>query len=286
MLRELSYESTSRRIDIGSGSMHYHDVGEGDPLVFLHGSGPGVSGWANFEGNLRTFSEQYRCLVVDLPGFGRSDPPEGHPVQAAPDAVVRFLDALGIERAAVIGNSLGGGVGAKVAAEHPERISRLVSIGGLGINLLTPAPSEGIKLLVAFIEDPTRERLVEWMESMVYDPAILTDELIDRRLEQATRPDIMAEAKKVYSRAGLTQIRQLLNGVGAAPGIAHLAHIQAPTLVFWGRDDRVTPLDMALVPLRLIPRAELHVFPDCGHWVMIERRAEFERTTLEFLGRG
>jgi 2-hydroxy-6-oxonona-2,4-dienedioate hydrolase len=121
------------------------------------------------------------------------------------------------------------------------------------------------------------------MESMVYDAGILTDDLIDRRFAQATRPEIAAEAKKMYSRAGLPMIQQSLNGLGASTTIDHLARIQAPTLLLWGRDDRVSPLDMALVPLRLVPKCELHVLYDCGHWVMIERRAEFERTVLAFL---
>jgi pimeloyl-ACP methyl ester carboxylesterase len=280
----ITFESTSRSIQTSKGSMHYHDVGEGDPVVFIHGSGPGVSGWANFEGNLPAFSERFRCLVPDLPGFGGSEANGEHPVAQGHEAIVRFLDALGIERVAIIGNSLGGGVGGKLAAAYPDRVSRLVSIGGIGINLLSPAPSEGIKLLVSFVENPTRERLVEWMESMVYDTAILTDELIDRRLAQATKPEIAAEAKKMYSRAGLPMIRHALNGIGAATTIEHLARIQAPTLLLWGRDDRVSPLDMALVPMRLIPKCEFHVFYDCGHWVMIERRQEFERTVLAFLG--
>jgi pimeloyl-ACP methyl ester carboxylesterase len=279
----ITFESTSKFVPTAKGAIHYHEVGSGDPVVFIHGSGPGVSGWANFEGNLPTFSQRYRCLVPDLPGFGRSEANDEHPLLHGQDAVLRFLDELGIEKAAIVGNSLGGGVGAKFAAAHPDRISKLVSIGGIGINLLGPAPSEGIKLLVAFVEDPTRERLVEWMESMVFDPGILTEELIERRLAQATRPEIAAESKKMYSRAGLPLIRQSLNGVGASNSIAHLAHIQAPTLLLWGRDDRVSPLDMALVPMRLIPRCELHVFHDCGHWVMIERRAEFERTVLAYL---
>lgn len=280
----ITFEATSRTVATAKGTIHYHEVGDGEPLVLIHGSGPGVSGWANFEGNLAALSRRYRCLVPDLPGFGNSEATGEHPVAQGHEAIARFLDALGIERAAIIGNSLGGGVGAKLAAQHPARVTKLVSIGGIGINLLSPAPAEGIKLLVAFVEDPTRARLVEWMESMVFDPALLTDELIDRRLAQATRPEIAAEARKMYSRAGLPFIRQALNGTGAAASIEHLARITAPTLLLWGRDDRVSPLDMALVPLRLIPKCELHVLYDCGHWVMIERRAEFERTVLAFLG--
>jgi len=281
----LTFESTSNMAVTTNGSIHYHDVGDGEPVVFIHGSGPGVSGWANFEGNLPLFSQKYRCLVPDLPGFGLSEATGEFPTTAGHEAIARFLDTLDVERVSIVGNSLGGIVGSRFAAAYPDRIRNLISIGGMGMNVLSPAPSEGIKLLVAFVEDPTRERLVEWMESMVFDPSILTDELIERRLAQAQRPEIAAEARKMYSRAGLPFIRQSLNGLGAAANIEHLPRIQAPTLLLWGRDDRVSPVDMALVPMRLIPKCELHVLYDCGHWVMIERRAEFNSTVFAFLGR-
>jgi 2-hydroxy-6-oxonona-2,4-dienedioate hydrolase len=278
------YEATSRVVDTAVGPIHVHDHGAGDPLLMIHGSGPGVSGWANFAGNLATFGERYRCIVPDLPGFGRTPIAEGNPADAA-GAMVALLDALQIERAAVIGNSLGGGVGAELAARHAERVSRLVAIGGLGINLLSAAPAEGIKLLVAFMEDPTRQRLVEWMQSMVYDPAVLTDELIDMRFEAATRPEVFEAARRIYSRGSLRYIQAAMNGKGAGARLSWLPDIAAPTLLVWGRDDRVNTLDMALVPMRLIPKCELHVLYDCGHWAMIERRAEFESTVLAFLAR-
>jgi pimeloyl-ACP methyl ester carboxylesterase len=223
--------------------------------------------------------------VPDLPGFGQSPSTGEIPTTQGHEAIARFLDALGIERVSIVGNSLGGIVGSRFAAAYPDRIRALVAIGGMGMNLLTPAPAEGIKLLVAFVEDPTRERLVEWMESMVFDPSILSEELIERRLAQAQRPEIAAEARKMYSRAGLPYIRQSLNGTGAAANIEHLPRIQAPTLLLWGRDDRVSPIDMALVPMRLVPKCELHTLYDCGHWVMIERREEFNSTVLGFLAR-
>ncbi len=280
-----TFESTSRRVATSNGTIHYHEAGEGEPLVFIHGSGPGVSGWANFEGNLETFSAGYRCLVPDLPGFGLSEATGEIATVNGHEAIARFLDALGLERVSIVGNSLGGIVGGKFAAAFPDRVRKLVSIGGMGMNVLTPAPAEGIKLLVAFVEDPTRERLVEWMESMVFDPATLTDELIDRRFAQATRPEIAAEARKMYSRAGFPFIRASLTGAGAPGNLEYMTRISAPTLLLWGRDDRVSPVDMALVPMRVIPRCELHVLYDCGHWVMIERRAEFESTVAAFLSR-
>ena len=281
-MTELTYDTTSRFLETAEGRMHYHEAGDGPPLLLLHGSGPGVSGWSNFRGNIGAFSERFRTIILDLPGFGASDATEGHPAATAPAAVIRFLDGLGIDRAGIVGNSMGGGVGSRVAAEHPARVSRLATLGGVGINLLTASPPEGIKLLMDFVEDPSRDRLVTWMESMVYDASILTDELVEERWKQAGNPVALESAKRMYDRALFGAMRSMMAGVNA---LEHLARIEAPTLLMWGRDDRVTPVDMALAPLRLIPKCEVHVFYDCGHWAMIERKAEFESLVLSFFGR-
>jgi 2-hydroxy-6-oxonona-2,4-dienedioate hydrolase len=277
---DLTYEATSRYLETDKGKLHYHVAGDGPPLLMLHGSGPGVSGWANFGANLPAFTADFTVYLLDLPGFGGSYAPEANPMIAAPGAALDFLDGLALGSLPVLGNSMGGGVAARIAADHPDRVTRLAAIGGIGLPLLSPSPPEGIKLLVEFIDDPTRDRLLKWMESMVYDTAILTEEFVQSRWDAATNPATSAGIKRVYSRKMLTAMR---SRAGAADQVALLTRIQAPTLVMFGRDDRVTPLDSALSVLRLIPRGELHVFPDCGHWAMIERKTEFESVVRAFL---
>lgn len=278
---ELTFESTSKTLTTPNGDLHYHEAGEGPPVLLLHGSGPGVSGWANFRGNLPAFARHFRTLVLDMPGFGKSYSPEGNPGMTAPDAVIAFLDGLGIGSLPIVGNSMGGGVAARLAATHPDRVSRLVTIGGVGVPLFGPTPAEGIKLLVEFVEDPTHNRLIAWMESMVYDKAILTDEFVQMRWEQATDPVALAGIKRMYNFEMLNNMRtRMYDNPGLITG---LTQIKAPTLITFGRDDRVTPLDAALLPMRFIPKCELHVFYDCGHWAMIERKAEFESVVLSFL---
>nr|WP_102142584.1 alpha/beta fold hydrolase [Mycobacterium sp. QGD 101] len=171
--------------------MRYHEYGYGPPLVLLHGSGPDVTGWHNFHGVLGAFGEFYRCLVLEHPG-----------VATALDALTQFVDTLQLDSVDIIGNAMGGGVAITYAIAHPEKVRRLVTVGGLGCGL---QPWEGIH------------------------------------------------------------------------------RITAPTLITWGRDDRVSPLDMALIALRAIPNAELHVFPNCGHGAMIEQRDAFVTTVLSFL---
>ncbi|MEK8145886.1 alpha/beta hydrolase [Streptomyces sp. M10(2022)] len=138
--------------------------------MLLHGSGPGVTGWRNYRDNLGALAGHFRCLVLEFPGFGVSDPVDGHPMATAADAVERFLDGLGLHRVDVIGNSMGGIVATRFAIDHPGRVGRLVTIGGIGRNLFSPSPGEGINLLMEFTANPTRDGLVQWLNSMVYDP--------------------------------------------------------------------------------------------------------------------
>ena len=208
MTDELSFEETSRFLDTPKGKLHYHVAGDGPPLLLLHGSGPGVSGWANFRGNLPVLAREYTTYVLDFPGFGKSYSPDANPLAVGPAGVLDFLDGMGLGPLPVIGNSMGGNVAARIAAEHPERISRLLCIGGVGLSLLSPSPPEGIKLLVEFVENPTRERLVQWMESMVYDTGILTEEFVELRWQSATDPSAPTDIKKLYNRAMLEGMRK------------------------------------------------------------------------------
>jgi pimeloyl-ACP methyl ester carboxylesterase len=280
---DLSHDGTLREITTPHGVLRYHEAGDGPPLVMLHGSGPGVTGWRNFGDNLAAFAPHFRCLVLEFPGFGVSDPSDRHPMAAALPAVGDLLDGLGLERVDLVGNSMGGIVATRFAIAQPDRVRRLVTVGGMGRNIFSPAPGEGIKLLVEFTEDPTRERLVQWLESMVFDPALVTEDLVEQRWSQAIEPDTLASARRMYGRGVLEAVAKAAAASDEPPYWAMLHKIRARTLLTWGRDDRVSPVDMALLPMRTIPDVELHVFPNCGHWTMIEQKAAWESTVLAFL---
>ena len=274
-----------KTIQVSGKTVSYHVAGDGPDLLMLHGSGPGVTGMANFEGNADAFAKNFRTYILDLPGYGKSDAVEGQQDLASAEIVIGFMDALKIESASIVGNSFGGFVGSRMAAMHPARVSKLVTIGGLGFGIFGPFPNEGIVLLTEFAEDPTKERLAQCLRSMVYDKSIVTQELIDRRYAQAMEPKTAATTKVMYSRAQMEGMGKFLEGPMGIKSIEYLGSIQCPVLLCWGRDDRVSMLDRALMPMRLIPKCELHVFPQCGHWAMIERKAEFESTVLAFLSR-
>jgi pimeloyl-ACP methyl ester carboxylesterase len=268
-----------------AGTLRYYEAGDGRPLLFLHGSGPGVTGWRNFRGVLPAFSAHFRCLILEFPGFGVSDDFGGHPMVTAQGAVTPFLDALGVDHVDIIGNSMGGGVGINFAIHHPDRIGKLVTIGGIGTNIFSPGPSEGIRLLQEFTEEPTRDRLIAWLNSMVYDTKLVTDQLIEERWKLATDPETLASARRMYGKAAFAQMMAMMKAADVPMPWALMHKVAAPTLLTWGRDDRVSPLDMALIPMRTIPNAELHVFGNCGHWAMIEAKEAFESTVLGFLTR-
>ncbi|BDB41844.1 MULTISPECIES: alpha/beta fold hydrolase [Mycobacterium] len=279
--------SDLREISTPAGTLRYYDTAadRAATLLFLHGSGPGVTGWRNFRGVLPVFAERFRCLILEFPGFGVTDDFGGHPMLTAQGVVAPFLDALGVHRVHIVGNSMGGGVGINFAIRYPDRIDRLVTIGGIGTNTFSPGPSEGIRLLQEFTEDPTRQRLVDWLKSMVYDQALVTDELIEERWQLATDPQTLAAARRMYGKAAYSAMMTAMSATDRPMPWAVMHKVAAPTLLTWGRDDRVSPLDMALIPMRTIPNAELHVFPNCGHWAMIEAKAAFESTVLAFLSR-
>ncbi|MFD9887728.1 4,5:9,10-diseco-3-hydroxy-5,9,17-trioxoandrosta-1(10),2-diene-4-oate hydrolase [Amycolatopsis sp. NPDC059027] len=268
----------------GGLKLHYHEAGAEHPetVIFLHGGGPGASAWSNFGRNLPVFAKSYRVLAVDQPGFGRSDKPTEHPqyFRHSADAVAGLMDALGIERAHFVGNSLGGGAAVRLALSHPKRAGRLVLMGpgGLSVNVFAPDPTEGVKNLSRFGGAPTRENLEAFLRIMVHDQALITDELVDERLATASTPESLAAMRAMGKSFMLPDSYE----EGMLWRDAH--RLRQRVLLIWGREDRVNPLDGALLALKTIPRAQLHVFGGCGHWAQLEKFDEFNRLALDFLG--
>ncbi len=266
--------------------LHYHEAGGEHPeaVILLHGGGPGASAWSNFGRNLAVFAKNYRTLAIDQPGFGRSDKPTDHPqyFRHSADAVVGLMDELGIERAHFVGNSLGGGTSVRLALNHPMRAGRLVLMGpgGLSVNLFAPDPTEGIKNLARFSAPPgpSRAKLEAFLRIMVHDQSLITDELIDERFAAASAPESLAAMKAM----GMSFAQPDTYEEGMLWREAH--RLRQRVLLIWGREDRVNPLDGALLALKTIPRAQLHVFGGCGHWAQLEKFDEFNRLALDFLG--
>jgi 4,5:9,10-diseco-3-hydroxy-5,9,17-trioxoandrosta-1(10),2-diene-4-oate hydrolase len=267
---------------VGGFRLHYYEQGSGEPVVMLHGGGPGASAWSNFGPNLPVFAKRFHTLLVDQPGFGGSDRPEisKQYFTFSADALARLLDERGIERAHLVGNSLGGGTVVRFALDHPDRAGRLVLMapGGLNLSVFAPDPTEGVQRLYQFAAPPgpSKEKLARFLRTLVYDQALVTDELVDQRYATAAEPaDVAAMASMGASFAAHPEESMLWRE-------AH--RLRQRVLLIWGREDRVNPLDGALVALKVIPRAQLHVFGRCGHWAQLERFAEFNRLVMDFIG--
>lgn len=277
---QLDFEVTSRFLE-GDPRLHYHEAGTGPALVLLHGSGPGVSGWSNFRGNFPVFASQFRTVIMDMPGFGKSGRPNldrAYPRVAA-DHVARLMDGLGIEKAHLLGNSMGGYVAFEFALAYPDRVDRLVGMGpgGLAANIMGPDPSEGARRLADFMSSPSKEAMEAWVDTMVANKKVVDDALIEERLANALAPGALESAVAIFM--------SLAQHPETVPLYARVRNIQAPTLITWGRDDRMLPVEGALFGYRQMPNAELHLFSKCGHWAQVERKGDFERLVIDFLTR-
>ncbi len=263
--------------------LHYEEAGQGTPVILLHGGGPGASGMSNFRNNLPVFAERFRTLVVDQPGYGKSDKPEvtGNYFTFAADALAALLDELGISRVHLVGNSLGGGTAVRFALSYPGRAGRLVLMGpgGLSLNVFAPDPTEGVRRLAEFAAPPgpSREKMAAFLRTLVFDQRLVTDEMIEERYAAASGPEALA----AMASMGASFFDPASYEQGLLWRDAH--RLRNRVLLIWGREDRVNPVDGALVALKMIRRVQLHVFGGCGHWVQLEKFDEFNRLAIDFL---
>ena len=200
--QEITFESTSRYAQVREDMrLHYHEAGVGNEqtIVLLHGGGPGASSWSNFSKNIPVLAKHFHVLAVDQPGYGHSDKHTEHEQynRYSATALLNLFDHLQIERAALVGNSLGGGTAVRFALDNPKRAGRLVLMGpgGLSVNLFAPDPTEGVKLLGRFAVEPTRENIEKFLRIMVFDQNLITPELVDERFAIASQPESLAATK-------------------------------------------------------------------------------------------
>lgn len=280
----ISEAASSRFARIREGELdlqvHYNDLGEGaETVVMLHGSGPGASGWANFNRNIEPLlAAGYRVVLMDCPGWSKSDPIVCRSSRSDLNATALkgLLDVLGLERVHILGNSMGGHSAVAFTLSYPERVGKLVLMGGGtgGASPFVPMPTEGIKLINALYREPTIDNLKKMMNVFVYDPSDLTETLFQTRLDNMlSRRDHLDNFV-----ASLAANPKQFPDFGA-----RLGEIKAKTLVIWGRNDRFVPMDVGLRLIAGIANSELHVFNNCGHWAQWEHADTFNRLVLDFL---
>ncbi|MFI0405829.1 alpha/beta fold hydrolase [Actinomadura sp. 3N508] len=276
----LTQADAARTVQTKDWTLRYYEAGEGHPVVLLHGSGPGATGWSNFAGNIEALAEHFHVYAVDMPGWGDSDATTVDRLDHV-EAAIQFLDAAGIEKAAFVGNSMGGQTSMRLATEHPDRITHLVTMGppvGRLPSLFAAGdgPSEGLKVLIEAYRDPSPENMRRLVEIMCFDKA------------RFATPELC----KARSDAALARPEHLRNYVDGLPKGAPLPiwvkpellpKIQVPTLLIHGRDDRVVPFESSLYLLATIPDSRLVLLNRCGHWAMIEHAGEFNRLVTDFV---
>ncbi|RXT54240.1 alpha/beta fold hydrolase [Bradyrhizobium betae] len=278
-MSEYTEQSTSRFIQTKNWKIHYNEAGKGHPLIFLHGTGPGATGWSNFHQNIRLASK-YRMLMVDCPGWGRSDElkPGGPRSDVLAEAVHEMMDALNIEKAALVGNSMGGMIAAEFATRYPERMSHYISMGAgvIAPPLLTAGGlSEGIRVLVEVYRDPTPENFKRLVQVMVYDSSYATDALMKQRSDAA-----LANRKHLTNwLEGFANWRPIPN----PQLVPKLMELKVPALFIHGKDDRTVHWENSLRAVGIIPNARLVLLNRCGHWAQLEHAREFEALIDNFV---
>ena len=273
---------TSCMLSVGSREIFLSEIGEGYPVLMLHGGGAGASGLSNYSRNIEALARQFRVLVVDMPGYGRSSKGLNRkdPFGDLADSMLSLLDALDIQTAHVIGNSLGGACALRMALEAPSRTSALVLMGPGGVNTTRSLPTKGLNALFRFYdgEGPTREKIAHFIRDyLVYDGSQVSDEMIEERYQSSIDPEVVA-APPLRRPSGIPNFRAL--DFTRDP---RLDHCQIPTLVLWGVEDKVNRPSGAEALLRRMPNCDLYLFSKAGHWVQWERADEFNAVTTAFL---
>lgn len=263
-----------RTIEVNGLATHVHVGGSGDPVLLLHGSGPGASAHANWRLTMPVLAREHTVIAPDLVGFGQTPAPDDYVFSrdAWVDHALGVIDALEIERADVVGNSYGGAIALGLAVRAPGRVRRLVLMGSVGVPFEITA---GLDAVWGY--QPSMAAMESLVRLFAYDPGLVNDDLVAMRYAASIEPGI----QESYSRMFPTPRQACVDA--AAFDDATLATITQPTLIIHGRDDRIIPMETSLHLHRVIDDSQLHVFGRCGHWTQIERGSQFVRLVSDFL---
>ena len=275
-------ELTERTVTVAGKDIFVAEKGDGPAVVMLHGGGPGASGVSNYSRNLDVLARSFRVIVPDMPGYGRSAKRVDHsdPFGYLADAIRGLLDELGIGTAHLVGNSYGGAAALRLALDTPRRAGRLVLMGPGGIGTTRGLPTDGLKSLLAYYggEGPSREKLATFIRTyLVYDGAAVPDDLIDLRYQASLDPEVIA-SPPLQRPSGLRTLWRM-----DLTRDKRLRHLPNPTLVLWGRDDKVNRPTGGPLLLKTMPNAELVMTSHTGHWMQWERAELFNQLVADFL---
>lgn len=255
---------------------NYLEAGQGDPVILIHGSGPGVTAYANWRLSVPVLAQKFRVLAPDIAGFGYTErkPDQVYDLDFWVSHLIAFMDAVGVAKAYFVGNSFGGALTLALTARHPERVEKFVLMGAAGVSFeLTP----GLDAVWGY--QPSFENMKAMARSFAYDPSFITDDLVRSRYEASVRPGYHESYSRIFAEP-----RQPIIEAMATPE-DDIRRITQPALVIHGRDDRIVPLSNSLKLHSLIRKSDLHVFGECGHWTQIEKKDQFVKLVMEFFAR-
>jgi len=260
-------------IQTGPILTNYHDVGTGDPVLLIHGSGPGVSAWANWRLLLQGLNSEFRLLAPDMAGFGYSKSPADitYNRQTWLDQTVSFMDALNLEKVDVIGNSFGGSMALALAIAYPERVNRMILMGSVGVPFEL---TDGLDAVWGY--EPSIANMKKLLDVFAYSRELVTDELAELRYKASVRPGIQESFAGMFPAPRQRWVDAMAHSENDIRALPH------QTLLIHGRDDKVIPLSTSLTLLDWIDNSQLHVFGHCGHWTQIEHAEEFARLVSGF----
>lgn len=277
-----STELAEQTVVVNGQPIFYAETGTGMPVVLLHGGGPGASGVTNYARNIDALARRFRVIVPDMPGYGRSTKTldQSDPFGSLADSIRGLLDQLGVEAAHLVGNSYGGAAALRLAVDTPDRVAKLVLMGPGGIGTTRALPTAGLKSLLSYYggDGPSREKLANFIRTyLVYESDSVPDALIDLRYEASIDPEVVA-SPPLRRPSGLRTLWRM-----DLTRDARLRHLQTPTLVLWGRDDKVNRPAGGPMLLNMMPNAELVMTSHTGHWLQWERAELFNDLVHEFL---
>ena len=253
---------------------NYMEAGSGPAVILVHGSGPGVTAYANWRLVIPALAEQFRVIAPDMVGFGFSERPDNvqYGVQTWADQVVGLMDSLGVAQASMVGNSFGGAIALRIATQHPDRVNRLVLMGSMGVDFPI---TEGLDRVWGY--EPSFENMRRVLDVFAYNRELVPDELAEVRYRASMQPGFQESYASMFPAP-----RQRWVDAMRTPD-EEIARITHRTLIIHGREDQVIPLQNSIHLMQIIDNGDLHVYSHCGHWVQIERSADFNRLVGDFL---
>lgn len=252
----------------------YLEAGQGRPLILVHGGGAGADSLGNWAPSINTFAQHFHVFAVDMVGFGQTDKPDPaafvYDQEARDRHMIGFVETLGLGAVHMIGNSMGGLTSMGVAAARPDLVDGLILMGSAAIKTeINPS----LKSIMNY--DFSYEGMRRIVEALTNDNFQYEETLIDYRHSLSIDPKTKAayEATQGWIR----------NRHGLYCDESHVASVTVPTLVISGKEDKVVPVTSAYRILDLIPDAWGYIFPNCGHWAMLEHPQKFARLSIDFL---